>query len=383
MLLRRHLLTALAAAPLTRAWGAERRTLRVGPLEAIRSLAQAARLARDGDLIEVQAGDYRADVAAWPQNDLSLKALGGRVHLLAQGVSAQGKGIFVTTGERIRIEGFDFSGCQVPSGNGAGIRLERGSLSLLDCRFTDNEMGVLTSNDAKVRLDIDGCEFASSPPRNGGGLNHNLYAGSIASLRVVGSYFHHGQIGHLLKSRAAVNHIFYNRLSDEIGGQASYELEFPNGGQALVVGNLIQQSSGTENPHMVSFGAEGLVGPQQELQLINNTLIDQLPSGGIYLRVSPGAVKVRCVNNILSGNPRFASQDGWELSHNFIVDWDAFVLAARENYALRPDSKLRGKAIDPGAAGGLNLAPTQQYRHPRGTLALTQPARHPGAFQIS
>ncbi|MGS0756441.1 hypothetical protein ACVBEH_18470 [Roseateles sp. GG27B] len=235
------------------------------------------------------------------------------------------------------------------------------------------------SNDAKVSWTL---RWSSPQPTASGGLNHNLYAGSIAYLRVVGSYFHHGQIGHLLKSRAAVNHIFYNRLSDEIGGQASYELEFPNGGQALVVGNLIQQSSGTENPHMVSFGAEGLVGPLHELQLINNTLIDQLPSGGIYLRVSPGAVKVRCVNNILSGNPRFATQDSWELNNNFIVDWDAFVLAARENYALRPDSKLRDKAVAPGSTAGINLAPTKQYRHPRGTIALTQSARHPGAFQL-
>lgn len=383
MLQRRQLLTALAAVPIAPSWGNERRTLRVGPLEAIRSLSQAARLARNGDHIEVQAGDYRADVAAWPQNDLSLKALGGRVRMLAQGASEQGKGIFVTTGERIRIEGFDFSGCQVPGGNGAGLRLERGSLSLLDCRFTDNEMGVLTSNDGRVRLDIDACEFVSSAPRSGGGLNHNLYAGSIAYLRVVGSYFHHGQIGHLLKSRAAVNHIFYNRLTDEIGGQASYELEFPNGGQALVVGNLIQQSSGTENPHMISFGAEGLTWPQQELQLINNTLIDRLPNGGIYLRASPGAVKARLLNNLLSGNSHFVTQDSWELSNNFIVDEDAFVLAARENYALRPDSVLRGQALDPGSAGGISLAPTQQYRHPRGAVALTQPARHPGAFQLS
>ncbi|WP_214278495.1 hypothetical protein, partial [Escherichia coli] len=85
-----------------------------------------------------------------------------------------------------------------------------------------------------------------------------------------GSYFHHGLLGHLLKSRAALNHILYNRLSDEIGGRASYELELPNGGVAVVMGNLIAQSSTTENPHVISFGAEGASWPQQALYLVNN-----------------------------------------------------------------------------------------------------------------
>ena len=57
--------------------------------------------------------------------------------------------------------------------------------------------------------------------------------GPFAVLKVTGSYFHHAKSGHLLKSRAAKNLIFYNRLTDEIGGTASYELEFPNGGSGL------------------------------------------------------------------------------------------------------------------------------------------------------
>lgn len=40
---------------------------------------------------------------------------------------------------------------------------------------------------------------------------------------------------------AAVIHIYYNRLTDEAGGQASYELEFPNGGMVYVVGNIVEQ----------------------------------------------------------------------------------------------------------------------------------------------
>ena len=65
------------------------------------------------------------------------------------------------------------------------------------------------------------------------------YVGKIDKLTVNGSYFHHARVGHLLKSRAAQNHVFYNRLTNEEGGRASYELGFPSGGLAYVVGNWI------------------------------------------------------------------------------------------------------------------------------------------------
>lgn len=354
--------------------------LKVGPLRELRTLAAASKAAKDGDVLEVDAGDYPGDVAAWPQNHLRLKAVGGRVRMLAQGTASQGKGIFVTSGRNISIEGFDFFGAQVPDQNGAGIRLEAGSLSLRDCSFKDNENGVLTSNDEKVRLEIEDCEFGTIVRRNG--KNHNLYVGAIAYLRVVGSYFHHGQAGHLLKSRAAVNHIFYNRLTDELGGRASYELEFPNGGLALVVGNVIQQSAGTENPHIIAFGAEGYGPGRHELHLINNTVVDQRPSGGVYLRVNPGAGKVRLINNLWVGNPQIPANPEWEQAGNFLVDLDTFVLPTRDNYLLKPGAKIRGKAVDPGEVDGLKLRPTDQFLHPRGTLKLKALAINPGAFQF-
>lgn len=332
-------------------------------------------------MIEVQAGQYTSDVATWTQDDLTLRAVGGRVRLLAQGHSEQGKGIFVCQGRRMVIEGFDFVGARVPDRNGAGVRLERGSLTLRDCRFEDNENGLLSANDASIELDIENCDFG--PIVAGTGRTHNCYVGAIGRLSVTGSYFHQGASGHLMKTRAAVNHIFYNRFSDEIGGRASFELEFPNGGLALVVGNLIQQSATTENPHLIAYGNEGLNGPRHELQLIHNTLVDRRPSRGIYLRTAPGTQQVRLVNNLLAGNPKFQPDAGWEAYNNFMVDWDSFMLAIREDYRLSPQSALRGRAVDSGASStGVKLRPTRQYRHPCGTEALAAGlALSPGAFQ--
>ena len=94
---------------------------------------------------------------------------------------------------------------------------------------------------------------------------------------------------------------FVRRLADESGGRASYELEFPDGGIAYVIGNIIEQSATSENPRIISFGAEGYTRPTNELYLINNTLIDNRPESGIFLTVSPGASVVTAYNNLLLG----------------------------------------------------------------------------------
>lgn len=377
---RRALLMAGLAPALAQAAPAQKApVLQIGPRRAVKSLAAAARQARDGMLIEIDAGDYVGDAATWTQNDLTLRAVGGRARLVAAGAHAQGKGLFVTAGRRMRIEGLDFSGATVPDRNGAGIRLEAGSLTLVDCGFRDNENGLLTANSDDIELDIVDCDFGTILPREG--KTHNLYVGAIKRLAVTGSYFHHGLHGHLLKSRAALNHILYNRLSDEIGGRASYELEFPNGGVAVVMGNLIMQSSTTENSHVISFGVEGATWAKQALYLVNNTLVDQLPTGGIWLRVAPREAEVVLANNLLVGAPKLAAEGYWTRRANFSADWDEFVQAARDDYRLKPGSALRGKAQEAGEGGGLKLTPTREYRHPHSSQALSGPARSPGAFQ--
>lgn len=336
-------------------------------------------MARDGDVFEVEAGDYRGDIAVWSKDNITLRAIGGRVRLMASGMAAEGKAIWVMRGGQASVEGFDFVGARVPGKNGAGIRFEKGFLRIHDCTFTDNENGILTSNQPDAELEIENSEFGRNG--HGDGQSHNLYVGAIALLKVTGSYFHHAKVGHLLKSRAAVNHILYNRLTDEPGGSASYEMEFANGGVAHVVGNIIQQGSQTENPHLISYGAEGYQWPKNELYLVNNTLVDNRPQGGVFLRIKPGNVIVKAVNNLLVGKGKLEAAGPGDYRNNFTVDWDEFELAAREDYRLKRNSKLLGKAVDAGLANGQALMPDSEYLHPRKTTRLSGPARHPGALQ--
>ncbi len=241
-------------------------------------------------------------------------------------------------------------------------------------------MGVLTGNDGWSVLEVESSEFAYNR-RPEGRPSHALYVGSIARFSVSGSYFHHASIGHLVKSRAAHNRVFYNRLTDE-DGRASYELEFPNGGVAIVVGNVIQQSALTDNPALVSFGAEGYRQPVNELYLAHNTLIDDAPRGGPFVRVWPGEVTVRAVGNVYAGSGAFTDASGADLSHNFRATADDFVAAASHDYRLRPDSPLRGRTKGVGQPNdALRPLPTRQYAHPRRSVPLSTLPSDPGALQ--
>lgn len=355
------------------------RVIQVGAQRALRTPSAAAAVARDGDTIEIDAGEYPGDVAVWTQDRLTILAVGGRARLSAAGSSAEGKAIWVVRGGAMLVENIDFVGARVPDRNGAGIRLERGRLTLRNCLFSDNENGVLTSGDPASELEIEGSEFSENGA--GDGYSHNLYVGAIRKLRVTGSYFHHARIGHLLKSRASENHIMYNRLTDEAGGTASYELEFPSGGMAYVVGNLIAQGAQTENPAVVSIGAEGYAWPRNELHLINNTLIDGLTTGSTFLAVKPGNVKVTAINNLLVGRGSIDAAGSGKYINNFTADPAEFVDAVRHDYRLAPASQLIGKGVAPGAANGIDLTPRREYVHPRQTRALRSGVLHPGAAQ--
>ena len=353
--------------------------LQVGPRRRVKTLKHAARVVKPGTVVEVDAGTYAGDVAVWTQPDISLRAVGGRVRLLADGAAAEGKGIWVVRAPRMRVTGFDFEGARVPDRNGAGIRLDKGSLRVHDCRFLYNEMGLLTNNDPTTRLEVEGCEFGFNQRPDG--HNHNLYAGRIASLSVTGSYFHHARTGHLLKSRAAVNTIRYNRLTDEAGGTASYELEFPDGGLAIVLGNVIGQSADTENRHMISFGAESYHWTRNALYLAHNTLIDPLGWGGIFLRVARGPTTVMAVNNLLVGRGNFDTSGDVEFRNNLHATADDFVDMSRYDCRLRSSSRLIGRAAVVGEVAGTSLQPTAEYRHPRMVQVLENVTHNPGATQ--
>ncbi len=98
-------------------WLTRGTTIRVGPNRLYRKPSEVAQIAKDGDTIEIDAADYFGDVAVWPQNNLTLKCIGGRPHLRAAGQSAEDKAIWVIKGENTTVENMEFSGAKVGDKN--------------------------------------------------------------------------------------------------------------------------------------------------------------------------------------------------------------------------------------------------------------------------
>lgn len=358
------------------------RTIQVGPESDIRTLAEAARLAKDGDTVAVMSADYRADVAIWTQRDLVIRGVGARPRLVADGASAESKAIFVVRGDRVRIENMAFLGARVPDRNGAGIRLERGSLSLTSCHFEDNENGVLTSNGDAIQLAIDRCSFVANGA--GDGQSHNLYVGAIGKLVVGSSYFARAHVGHLFKSRARDNSVTYCRLSGE-DGSCSYELEFPNGGLVRVLGCLIQQGPRTENETIVSYGAEGYRWPSNELQLTFNTIVNNAAQRATFVRVAHGPVRGEILDNLLVGSGGLDTRTDVVATRNTEARPADFANVAQMDYHLRRGSRHVGAA---GNVGQLTIGrpyPQREYVHPADSRSLrpftTLTPLSPGAFQ--
>lgn len=257
--------------------------LRVGPQAPFQRIADAAAVAQDGDTVLIAAGTYPGDVTTWTQRKLTIVGEAGGVVVSGAGRHAEGKALWVIRDGDFVIDNVTFSGARVPDGNGAGIRFEGGSLHLRRCTFRDNQMGLLTGNRHDSRLIVEDSLFTDAPEQSTP-LPHLLYVGRIASLAVRGSRFQRGHIGHLIKSRAAHNDLRYNLIDDGPGGRASYELDFPNGGEVRLIGNRIGQSASTENPVVIAYGAEGLVWPDNRLLLAHNTLSSARP-GAWFLRL--------------------------------------------------------------------------------------------------
>lgn len=378
------LLLLLAAGALAGPAAAE--TIIVGPVGQPAAFAAALARAKDGDTIEVLPGEYRGVVAVITHKKLTIRGVGQRPVFIADGKAAEGKAILVVHNGDIVLENLEFRGARVADGNGAGIRFEKGRLLVRKCLFVDNENGLLTANFTDAELEVVDSEF-SNAPRRVGALAHLLYAGRIAKLTVRGSRFHRGFEGHLIKSRARESFITYNMIRDTADGGASYELDLPSGGAATVIGNVISQSPNTQNPVLVSYGAEGSAWDRNALYVAHNTLITEGWRPGWFVRVfrerTPDIDEVVLVNNLVVGGGLFRFGVSGLLEGN----WPATLRMLRDvttlAFELPPDSWLRGRGVDPRNIKGRNLAPRAEFEWPVGTreIAPDRDRWSPGAYQ--
>jgi hypothetical protein len=256
------------------------RTLQVGRGLLLALPSQAAAVAADGDRIEIAPGSY-ADCAVWRANRLTIAGTGPGVVIHDR--ICQGKALFVTVGDDITVEGIIFAHAQVAEGNGAGIRAEGANLTVRASRFLDSQNGILAGGTVHSVLRISDSVFM----RDGaciGACAHGVYASAIGLLRVERSVFSDNRTGHHIKSRALRTELIGNRITDGPDGSSSYLVDVPNGGDLVMQDNVLEKGPHTGNRRAaIAIGAEGVTHPTDELRIVDNHFISDVPGGTAFV----------------------------------------------------------------------------------------------------
>ena len=92
-------------------------------------------------------------------------------------IACEGKAALVLRGRGAQVQGIVFSHIEVGDGNGAGIRIEKGPLSVSNAMFLDSQSGILSADDPASTVTVDHSTFSGlghDPTGNGA---HGIYMG--------------------------------------------------------------------------------------------------------------------------------------------------------------------------------------------------------------
>jgi hypothetical protein len=158
------------------------------------------------------------------------------------GETCEGKAALVLRGEGSTVDGIVFRNMRVEDGNGAGIRIEIGDLTVVNSMFLDSQEGILGGTDQPSRVRIDRSTFAGlgqcdeTPD-----CAHSVYLANTGSVTI---------------SRPRVE-IVDNSFDDTAGRKTNYMIDLPEGATGRIAGNVFVQGTRKENwTGMVVVAAE-------------------------------------------------------------------------------------------------------------------------------
>jgi hypothetical protein len=330
------------ATPTATAAGA---VLVVGPGQQYATLAAAAAAAVDGDTIDVVAGTYTNDFAGYIGANVTIQGVGGMVHELYTTAPPNEKAP-LTVEKGLTLKNFEISGVTISAAegnNGAAIRLEGGNLFVQYCYIHDNQDGILADAVTGATVTIDHTEFA----RNGAGdgFSHNLYINAVASLTFTNDYSHDANVGHDLKSRALATTIQNSVIADGPSGTASYEIDIPNAGVALIENSFIEKGPLAQNSNMIHYGGESLAAayPSNSLTISGGTMVNAYGSSAVAISNQASSVAAG-----LSVTPVVSTNVFWGFGASNIVQGG-------------PAPSMSGNTINPTTSGAPAIPTTPPW----------------------
>jgi hypothetical protein len=184
----------------------------------------------------------------------------------------EGKAVLVLRGRGAEVDGIVFRRLHVDDGNGAGIRAERGFLTVRRSAFRDSEEGILGNDDDSADIRVEGSTF-SGLGRCDRGLScaHSIYIGHYRSVTVLRSRFERGRGGHYVKSRSPAIEVSDCSFDDVQGHTTNYMIDLPAGATGTIRRTVFVQGADKENHSaIVAVAAEGPSNPSTGLQVVDN-----------------------------------------------------------------------------------------------------------------
>jgi hypothetical protein len=223
----------------------------VGSKQRLRSLRDALALARDGDVVEVEAGTYRESDAI-AQKGLTVRGVGGRPHFQCAGLKLPGSRACLFLGAAgITLENIEISGAEDPTsagGDAACIRNARGAnFTLRGVICHGSQEGVASNGGAIV---IEGSEFFDNGWSDAA---HNGYFAGDCTLTIRGSIFREARVGTEFTSRCAKTVISDSTFRNTKGTTA---IEVPAGGDTMIYRSTIVKTPGARRAEILSFATE-------------------------------------------------------------------------------------------------------------------------------
>ncbi|HKM73611.1 MAG TPA: right-handed parallel beta-helix repeat-containing protein [Stellaceae bacterium] len=241
-------------------------TLKVGPSQTYKAPSAAAAVAKNGDQIEIEPGQY-FDCAVWRADDLVIEGTAPGVVITDK--TCNGMGLLVIWGDNTTVRNLTLTRSRVPDMNGAGIRLVKGSLTVDTVKFIDNQNGILGGAPGTT-VTIRNSDF----DRNGtcaGACAHGIYIGNVDLVRVENSHFSNTRQAHSIKSGALRTEVIGCTITDGPEGTSSYLIEVPNGGALIVRDNTLEKGPKSENHKAaIAIGAGGVTQSTPEITITNN-----------------------------------------------------------------------------------------------------------------
>ncbi len=272
------------------------------------TLAAAVDAVRDGTAtILIASGTYHQCVVQ-AAGRITYKAVQPGTAIFERTV-CEDKAAFVLRGRGSAVDGIVFRKFRVADGNGAGIRIEMGDLTVTRSTFLDSQEGILGGGHPTVRsITIDRSSFAGlgqcdeSP-----NCSHSVYLSVDGLVTITRSRFERGTGGHYVKLRARRVAITGNSFDDSAGRKTNYMIDLSEGGTGTIAQNMFVQGPAKENRSgLIVIAAEARTYPSDGLRVEGNTagLAPGAPANPAFVADLSGG-RITVANNRLTGMRAF------------------------------------------------------------------------------